>query len=194
MPHCSFYGAEADFDCILEFVFAELDCRVIEASSDIDKPIVEFSSLPEVTSYVDRDLFEKYGGYASLILCPKPLSSLVTIRREEWDRGISAGHHRFAPEGWGLISLDLRGVNSRGLQPSSTNHNTQKRALVWQTIGAGRLGDPNAWDWPLVTRTSARLNRRIRSLAVHKIGSSSVLPAANALIQAGITPLLNAGA
>jgi hypothetical protein len=74
VPHCSFYGAEADFECILEFVFAELDCRVIEASSDTDTPIVEFSSLPEVTSHVDRDLFEKYGGYARLILCPKPLS------------------------------------------------------------------------------------------------------------------------
>jgi hypothetical protein len=48
VPHCSFYGAEADFECILEFVFAELDCRVIEASSDIDKSIVEFSSLSKL--------------------------------------------------------------------------------------------------------------------------------------------------
>jgi hypothetical protein len=194
VPHCSFYGAEADFESILEFVFAELDCRVIEASSETDKPIVEFSSAPEVTSQVNLDRFKKSGGYARLSLCPRPLSALVTIRREVWDEGKFAGRHRFSAEGWGLISLELRGVNSRGLQPSSIDHNTQKRALGWQAIYADRLGDPDVWDWPLVTRTSARLNRRIRSLGVRKIGSNAVLPAADALIQSGIPALLNAGA
>jgi len=102
----------------------------------------EFSSVPEVTSQVDLDRFEKFGGYAHLALCPRPLSALVTIRREVWDEGKSAGRHRFSAEGWGLISLELRGVNSRGLQPSSTNHNTQKRALGWQAVYADTVGRP----------------------------------------------------
>jgi hypothetical protein len=99
------------------------------------------------------------------------------------------GTHRYVAEGWGLISLQLGGLSKKGLHPSHTNHNSEKRARKWADTYADRMGDPSAWDWDVITRTSARLNRRIRSLGSAKLGSRPVLPAAREALDAGARAL-----
>jgi hypothetical protein len=190
MPYCGFYAAPGDFEPILQFVFDELDCRVLEAYSRFDKELREFSGLDELVRNCKLGDCSHSGLSCYLVLWPVPASDNVRIRRIELTSAASElGTHRYVAEGWGLISLQLGGLSKKGLHPSSTNHNSEKRARKWAGTLQESLGNPSTWDWNVVTRTSAKLNRRIRSLGSAKLGSRPVLPAAKDAVDSGARAL-----
>ncbi|GAA0908895.1 hypothetical protein [Virgisporangium aurantiacum] len=97
-------------------------------------------------------------------------------RRIDFLPGVSErGTFRYTCEGWGLIQLQYGGRYRDELRWSHTNHNSEKRARAW-AASIPRLGDPAEWNWPAVTSASAKLNRKVRGMAVSKISSHSVLP------------------
>lgn len=161
-------------------------CRVLEAYSDFDKDLREFSSVDEIVKGTNLGNGPLSG---FLMLWPVEASDQVRIRRIKLDPSSGLGTHRHIAEGWGLISLQLGGLNKVGLHPSRTNHNTEKRATKWVDATEHSMGDPKSWDWGVVTRTSAKLNRRIRSLAIAKVRSRVVLPAAKEALDAGAPAL-----
>jgi hypothetical protein len=185
LPNCDFYAAAGDFEPILQFIFSDLHCRVLEAYSGCDQDLREFSCLDELVK--GTNLGE--GSLSCfLVLWPVEASDQVRIRRIKLDPSSGLGTHTHVTEGWGLISLQLGGLNKQGLHHSHTNHNTEKRATKWADT-QHYMGDPLAWNWNVVTRTSDKLNRRIRSLAVAKVGSRSVLPGAKAAFDLGARAL-----
>src|SRR5262249_45957066 len=183
VPNCDFYAASGDFEPILQFVFESMDCRVFEANSRADHDLREFSSWEELVGSTDLEL----GNCALcfLMLWPVKASSQIRIRRIELDPATRSGKYRHTLEGWGLISLRLGGMTEMKLHPSHTNHNSEKRARKWADVYKDRMGDPSDWNWDMVTRTSAKLNRRIHSLATAKINSRPVLAAAKEALDAG---------
>ena len=189
MPYCDFYAASGDFEPMLQFIFDDLHCRVLEAYSGFDKDLREFSSFDELVK--SNNLGNCSNGALScfLMLWPVEASDQVRIRRIKLNPSSGLGTHRHVAEGWGLISLQLGGLQKMGLHPSHTNHNTEKRAMKWSDTPEHSMGDPMAWNWNVVTRTSNKLNRRIRSLAVAKVGSRSVLPAAKKAFEVGALAL-----
>ena len=191
MPNCEFYGAPGDFEPILQFIFDELRCRVLEAYSDFDRELREFSSIEDLARSTALGDCSKGWPSCYVMLWPVAASDQVRIRRIELSQPNDLGTFRYCAEGWGVIVLQLGGLSDRGLHPSRTTHNSEKRAHKWADTGADRMGDPLAWDWKLVDRTSGRLNRRIRSLACGKIGSRPVLPAAQKVVDAGAHVLTN---
>jgi hypothetical protein len=185
LPNCDFYAASGDFEPILQFVFDDLHCRVLEAYSDFDKDLREFSSLNEIVKATHPGDWGNSALSCFLVLWPVEASDQVRIRRFKLDPSVGSGTHRHVAEGWGLISLQLGGLRKMELYPSRTNHNTEKRARNWADTFEHSMGDPTSWNWNVVTRTSDKLNRRIRSLAVAKSGSRVVLPAAKRAFDAG---------
>ena len=190
MPQCYFYATESDFEPVLRFVFDELNCRVFETYSKPEKELREFNSFEAVANswrLGDSSISPKW---SQLSLWPVAASTMVKINRIALNASADMGTHRFYVQGWGLISLHLSGVTDAGLGPTRTDHSSEKRAMKWATVNP-EMGEPAAWDWDLVTLTSAKLNRRIRSLAVAKRESRPVLPAAHSLFATGTPCLLN---
>ena len=187
MPNCDFYAVPSDFEPILRFIFEAMDCRVFEAYSRFDHDLREFSRLEEFVDSTHSKLGDCSNDKlsSSLMLWPFKASDQVRIRRIELSPAARLGKHRHAVEGWGLISLQLGGLAETELHPSHTNHNSENRAKKWADTYKDTMGDPSAWNWDIVTRTSAKLNRHIRSLATAKIGSRPVLPAAKEALDAG---------
>jgi hypothetical protein len=186
VPNCDFYAAPGDFEPILRFIFEDMDCRVFEAYSRFDHDLREFSSLEELVNDAALKLGDCSNSKLScfLMLWPFKASDQVRIRRIELDPAAQLGKHRYAVEGWGLISLQFGGLAEMKLHPSHTNHNSETRARKWADTYTD-MGDPSDWNWNIVTNTSAKLNRRIRSLATTKIGSRLVLPAAKEALGTG---------
>jgi hypothetical protein len=160
LSNCDFYAAAGDFEPILQSVFADLRCRVLEAYSGYDKDLREFTCMDELVKGTNLD---KGRLSCFLVLWPVEASDQVRIRRIKLDPSSGLGTHRHVAEGWGLISLQLGGRDEQGVHHSHTNHNTEKRATKWADT-QHYMGDPMAWNWNVVTRTSDKLNRRIHRL------------------------------
>jgi hypothetical protein len=191
VPNCDFYAAPGDFEPILQFVFEEMECRVFQAYSRVDSDLKEFSRLDELVHSTELKLGDcsNRNLSCSLMLWPVQASDQVQIRRIELNPAARLGTHKHTVEGWGLISLQLGGLGNMGVHPSHTNHNSENRARKWADTYKDTMGDPSAWDWDVVTRTSAKLNRRIHSLATTKLRSRPVLPAAKEALDSGMSAL-----
>jgi hypothetical protein len=61
---------------------------------------------------------------------------------------------------------------------SRTNHNSAKRAALWEPTYEDKLGPAAAWAWPEIESASRSLNRYIAKVAVRRDGSHPVLPEA----------------
>lgn len=96
--------------------------------------------------------------------------------------------------GLGLIQLSFGGFFAdRELRWSVSDHGSAARARQWADVHPS-AGEPDAWDFDEIRRTSARLNRRIRSLGVDQVGTSPVLPAAaNLMKRRGLTHVYGTG-
>jgi hypothetical protein len=187
VPNCDFYAAPSDFEPVLRFIFEDMECRVFEAYSRLDHDLREFSCFEELLDRADPKPGDCSNSKLScfLMLWPLRASMHVRVRRIELDPATRLGKYWHALEGWGLISLQLGGLAKGELHPSHTNHNSESRATKWADTYKETMGDPSAWNWHVVTGTSAKLNRHIRSLATAKLGSRSVLPAAKEALDAG---------
>lgn len=187
MPNCDFYAADADFDDVLEFVFAKCECQVLESYSPFDDELVEFSDVGEIRRRYSMGKCENTAPSVLLSLVPPSGRASVTRRRIDLKPGsVPGARYRYTVEGWGVIHLHLGGVGPKGLIHSHTNHNSQERARAWSATYPEH--EPvEAWDWAEVTRISNRLNMHIRKrLSVTRVGSRPVLPVASKLLGEGI--------
>jgi hypothetical protein len=172
VPNLDFYAVGVDHTAVLDVVFVLGVFRVFEEYSGPDEQLREFVAPDEVpAARVQRFLMLYVVGSG-----PEPVARRIDLGPGHVLGGATS---RYRCEGWGLIQLDLGSVVDAGreLRRSHTNHSTEKRALKWSKVTPD-AGDIGQWDWTLVTRTSSKLNRLIRGMAVRKIGPWPVLPQA----------------
>lgn len=189
MPNLDFYAVAADFDAVLEYVFAKSGCRVFESYSAFDSDLIEFKTADMLKEKLTVGQCSADSPSILLQLVVPENSALSRIRKIDLSPAKSGGHtFRYTIEGWGLIQLYLGGLGPRGVVSSHTNHNSEARARAWQRT-CPDMGQTNSWDWPQITSVSSAFNRYIRSkLAVGKLGSRPVLPAAQKAFDAGLYP------
>lgn len=186
MPNCDFYAAGDDHRLIIEFVLAETSCRVFELSSEANEKLKEFRSFGELQS------IQRGGGKWPPLLKLWPVSANPKVEIEKKKFAATETRPAWTREelqGWGTIQLYLEAPMEGGLRPSHTNHNSKRRAERWEPTYP-ELPSAEMWDFAAVSRESGRLNRFIRKLAVGKLGSRVVLPAAQTLFDAGTRPRL----
>lgn len=187
MPNCNFYAIDSDFEEILDFIFNEIECRVFESYSNYEKELVEFTNTKEVVEYYQLgDFSKKPNRSATLMLWPIKASDNVRVNRIELNpKKCQGATHRYRVDGWGLISLELKGINKAGLQYSNSNHNTEKRASAWEPNYCDVMGSPSEWDWKAVSSTSRKLNNFIKKHSTKKVGPMPVMRCAGAVTLAG---------
>lgn len=178
MPNCDFYAAGSDFGDVLEYVFTRSECQVFETYSPIGDELAEFTSVGQIAARYPVGTTRHTAPSVLLSLVAPGARRLVTKRRID----LESGSMRYTLEGWGIIHLHLGGVGPKGLVHSHTNHNSEKRARAWAPA-APHLAPVEAWNWKEVAGISNRFNAHIRRLAVSKIGSRPVLPAASKVLQ-----------
>jgi hypothetical protein len=184
MPNLDFYAAGLDFEPVLDFVFHRTGCRVFESYSEFDKEIREFKSAADLSQAYRIGECAHSSQSVLLQLVPPGADSLYRIKQIAL-KPSNGRRFRFAIEGWGLIQLYLGGVGPSGLVPSHTNHNSEKRAVLWSHTNP-ELMSPEVWDWKQIVRTSSALNRYIRTkLAVTARSSRPVLPEAAKALATG---------
>jgi hypothetical protein len=66
------------------------------------------------------------------------------------------------------------------VEHSYTAHNTEKRALSWQS-GYPRLGNYSDWDWKQTEKLSRALRYHIKKLSISKHEARPILPRAASL-------------
>lgn len=176
MPSLRFYAANADHDAIVDFVLRETSCAVFELSSEPSRKLRQFKSSP----------LPRRARWPLLELWSTNANSRPRIKRETFTTDARTWW-RESLDGLGVIQLYLEGVRGRSLVPSSTGHNSLKRATTWAMTKRDRLALAQ-WDFDEVTRESARINRFIQSLAVNTFGKLAVLPAADELFRVGVEP------
>ena len=175
MPNCDFYALRDDHAEVLKFILKETECQIFEKDSPPWTEIRQFHEVDEILSAYDEGLGPLKG---LLNLYSPSMEGEFKFRRISLDeKNFGAGAFRYEAHGWGAIQLYLGGVHEDCLYSSHSNHNSDKRAVLWaDTIHD--LGDPEKWNWSEVTRISSRINRFIRKLATEKRGSMSILPVA----------------
>jgi hypothetical protein len=178
VPNLDFYAMDEDWVAVLATAFDMGLFRVFESDSEPGCVLREFRTAAEVP-------VGPHGRFLELFLVgsgPEPIG-----RRIDFLPGVSErGAFRHTCEGWGLIQLQYGGRFRDQLRWSHTNHNSEKRARAW-AASTPRLGDPADWNWAAVTSASAKLNRKIREMAVSKISSHPVLQhAAQFIVDTGL--------
>lgn len=160
VPHLRFYAVDYDHRAVLDAVFDQGDFAVYGMHAVPDRPIRRYDAPDEVP-------MDPHGSHLML--------HVVGAGGEPDLVGRAIG-------GWGLVQLSFGAFfRQRELRWSVTNHNSLKTALKWEGTFP-KAESPDEWDFAEINRASARLNRRIRRLAVDKVGPHPVLPAAAALI------------
>lgn len=176
MPAIEFFAAPSDERSVLDLIFAIDGARVFEAYSASDQPIREYFSPSDVPQTPHLSVFLDGTG-------PEPI-----VRRIDYADPLPGQTHRFTLDGWGLIQV----LFARALSPTQPGlariaHNTAKRAAAWEATYP-EFGPASAWDFPAITRVSRRLGTAIRALAVPNEAHYPVLPHADAMMRAAITP------
>ena len=189
MPNIDFYAAGEDFTAVLTYIFERSGCRVFESYSAFGAELAEFKSIAEISSRYEIGECRGAAHSVLLQLVSPSASNEFAIRRIALDPNRCEGHtFRHAIEGWGLIQLYLGGTGPNGLVASHSNHNSEARAMKWADTHQS-LGSPQRWNWQEISAVSTAFNRHIRTkLALYKLGSRAVLPAAGALLASGATP------
>ena len=167
LPHLGFYAVDDDRRAVVDAVFDLGGFAVFEMYSQPGRPIRHFERACDVPMVPHGPhLMLHAAGVGGIPILDDPADTEVSV----------------PIGGWGLIQLSFGGFFARReLRWSVTNHNTLKRAEKWHGVHP-ELGSPHGWDWSAISRASARLNRRIRALAVDEIGPKPVLPAAADLV------------
>lgn len=175
MPNCDFYAIKDDLAEVLNFVLKETECEIFEKDSAPGAEIRQFFEVDEILTAYDRGI----GEYKlPLNLYSPSMGGEFKFHRILLDEKMfGEGAFRYEAHGWGAIQLYLCGVHKERLYSSHTNHNSEKRALLWEN-NFHELGPTETWNWSEVTRISSRINRFIRKIAVEKYGSMPILPAA----------------
>ena len=190
MPHCGFYATPEDHKGLLSWLFAEDTCQVYESSSTFERPLRHFHSASEVLAQFNRCYVtgEKWTGVDLKLYVLGAGPPFTPQRVSLSPKSCDGATFRYTADGWGLVQLYLRAPARSGLEVSTTNHNTQKRAETWAPVIRDQ-SDVGSWDFKRITAFSSRLNRDIRKRSVGKLGSRAVLPGAFELWQSGVSLL-----
>lgn len=194
MPNLNFYALPADRVHIVDFILAQPGWHLYESYSVPGQPLRRFSSsdpMGRILEREDRDVL--------LELWTPEHGGDVRVRRINLtpEAAVSLGSdHRFQLLGWGLIRIVFSPLRpGRGLSPSWTNHNSEKRAHAWSDTFTD-MGSVLDWDWKAVARTSRRLNAHISRLAMSKVSATKnhvahILPAAHKAAAEGLPLSVN---
>ncbi|WP_035606529.1 hypothetical protein [Haloferula sp. BvORR071] len=176
MPNCDFYALGQDHLGILSHLLEAGECDIYELSSRSGQETLCFKTLAdfEARYLIPAGDWTQVPETIHLQLHVRAAGGTVHHRRIQFTDTPS---FCYSTEGWGLIQLYLRAPLRERLGPSHSNHNSAIRATTWRKT-IKDMGDPDSWDWPLLTSFSRRLNSFIRRQAVAKQGSRVILPAA----------------
>ena len=188
MPTFRFHAVDADASAILDFVFRELRCRVVDAYSRYDAPIAEYQdSASALAAYPAPP--SSAARFIHLKVWRPDFGGEIRVRKIDFRPGAVPGHSFWhVSEGWGLIDLQIARRHDTALGLSSIAVNSEARARMWQDTLGAQLGSPLAWHWPIVESTTRRLQYHIgKRLAIGKHNGRPILPGAHAARSAGIT-------
>lgn len=185
MPNFGFYAAGADVPALLEFVFGPMECRVLEAYSHPDQPLVRYRTPADTMAAYRHDS----PWLLHVVLWRPDWGPEPVVRRIDLRPGAIPGHSfRHTVEGWGLLNLIFGEVRDGRLPQSRLSANTEARARRWADTYGARLGPVEVWRWPLIAEAMRQFKDHVtRRLAVDRYRGRPVLPAAAALGQGGLT-------
>jgi hypothetical protein len=181
VPHLAFYAVAEDIAALVAFALADVGTVVYEGYSVPDEPLRTFADAGAVLAALGEN---PHG--MGLMLFASTMKGAPVKKRFNLKPGAVRGKSwRERISGWGLIQLEFSGVRKGKLVASWMNHNSERRALAWESTYP-QLGPAASWDFQEVARISRRVNRHvITRLAVRKEEGRVVLRGAQALIDAG---------
>ena len=179
MPNCDWYATRADHRPLLDWLFADDGCDVMESYSKFERPIERYRSADEVLAEFDKTY---QGGKAvqsvQLALWPRNCGPRVPVSRFALDPAYCDGATWRENCDAICVQFYLQEVSGARLDNSHTNTPSAQRMGAEDGKVAGLNGD--LWDIGAINRFSARLNRHIKSRAVARIGSRCVMAGAAA--------------
>lgn len=175
-----FFADKDDKIQILDFIFRETDLQIFDLGSPYGQKVNQYKATEEVVSKFDLHNGDKFAVTFQL-WTPRFKGDLV-FRKVELDPKRCNGHRfRYSTDGWGLIQLNFGGVKNGELNRSHIGHQSQKRAIAWETNKLD-LGQVSTWNWSEVENVARGLKYQIHNkMTARKIESVGVLPGADKL-------------
>ena len=178
MPNLDFYAFGPDHKSVLDYVFT-LPCRVFELGSAYDSELAEFSCTADIESHFNINWETTILPCMLLQIYPANAGGRIIIERLELDSTKCDGAtFQYSCGGWGMIQLYLFGLVHGELRESQARHNSEKRALKWESTGS-KLGAVADWDFKVVNSISRKLNRFIKINSVASYGSLPIMDSAS---------------
>lgn len=187
MSSKNFFATPDDFAKVLDFAI-EIGFTLYPYGSAPGEEVQAFADTEAAMNYYWKDVFPRS---FTVQLWHPDMQAEPIFQRYEHPQDNS---FRYVVEGWGLIQLDLGLSNSlsKYIRSSSFAHNSESRALHWESTYHDRLGDAASWDWKAIEKLSSKLKNHInKKLAVEKADSWGVLPGAAQLRKEGYKLMLN---
>ena len=181
MPSLRFFAAKDDQLAILDFLFRDLGCRILESYSEPDSELREFFSVAELSASLDLGRDKHGNGLAASLIVHDPVScGPLKIERIALNpKACGGATYRYCAQSNGCINLHLGGVHDRFLTQSYLGRNSESRAQAWE-VGGGV-------DWQDADRVWRKLAYHIGNrLAVGKLPGVAILPQALELARAGM--------
>ena len=180
-----FFADKDDKIEILDFIFRETDLQVFDLGSPYGQKISQYKTTEEIVSKFDLHNGDKFA--VTFQLWTPGFKGDLVFRKVELDPKRCGGHtFRYSTDGWGLIQLYFGGVKNSELNRSHIGHQSQKRAIAWETNHLD-LGPVSKWDWDEVEKVAHGLKHQIHNkMTKRKIESVGVLAGAHKLEEQGI--------
>ena len=180
MASIDFYALKDDIRGLVHFIFEETDLHIFESYSEYDSELREFRSIDELSAAFSLGVDTHGHGKAVLLQLWSP-SVMQNVAFERIALKLAGHSFRYRVSGVGLIQLYFGGEHEGAITDSHYGH--------WSEAGARQraAGDVDAVDWRALSRLSGRIRRHIRNkMAVAKVRSRPILPAAFAALQRGL--------
>ena len=180
----NFFATSADKIRVLNHIFENTDLQVFDSYSEHSQEICQYISTDEIAAKFD---LENGGQFATAFQMWSPrFGGKAVFRKINLKPRYCNGHtYRYSTDGWGLIQLYLGGYQNNTLFYSHIGH-FNERGAFGRADSDKELIEVKRWNWKEIAAISRSLKYQIHKMAVDKIGSSSVLPGADALSKSGV--------
>jgi hypothetical protein len=142
---------------VIHAIFAEGNPIIEEAYSVPEEDVRRFDTESGLLDDIDRSFSGKVRWAYYMIYYPEAKGLVRKKRNDLLPEKNGGKRFRFTVEGWGLIQLQLSGVDDQKVK-CRVAVNSEKRALTWFATYPDH-GDPRLWDWKLVERHARRIIR-----------------------------------
>lgn len=148
-------------DAIAAAIFGKPKPRVLEAYSECDHEPIVFGSQADLVSYIHDQVIQPQGLAFFFVVYQDMLGNPVrrTIYLDSKDDVVQKV--RYTWTGWGLISVQLFGLENS--QMSRISANTATRASKW-ALTYPEWEPPSTWNWKAVESHTRRLSRILKSV------------------------------